>query len=250
MILKRHKDFLNESNTTEYYGYIGKDFVTNLKIGDTLIQHSTWPEGHEGDNGAVDRMSMTVLKVDSDHLVTVDGIGFTMDQLSDMNDDTSETYADFEDSIKETYFDDAGKDEHGFFFIDVYTGSKLYYMYEDQAKNKQVYKDAAKFGMLENNYDDKLAGKGTDLTYLLSQLKELIDGNDSYKAHVKKEGESIVITHETPGMKQKMIIKDNNKPNDFFYISGTDEKGKSIDDMGEQPSETIFVEVSKLFQEL
>jgi hypothetical protein len=63
------------------------------------------------------------------------------------------------------------------------------------------------------------------------------------------DGDKIVVEHEVPEKKQRMILKDNGQQNDFFYISGTDDKGESIDDMGEQPSEVIFVQIAKLFQE-
>lgn len=250
MQLKRHKDFLNESQSPEYYGYIGIDLAKDLKFGDQIIQHSTWPKGEPLDTGEVDKMLQTVLSVDERGFTTVDGIGFSEEDLRAMNDDTSEMYEKYEDDIKETYFEKVGKDEHGIFFIDIYTGSKLYYMYNDDARNKKVFKDAARYNVMENIYDDKLTGKATDLSYLLKQLKELIDKNDSYKANVRKDGDKIVIEHEIPEKKQHMIIKDNGKENDFFFISGTDDKGNSIDDMGEQPAEVIFVQIAKLFQEI
>lgn len=101
----------------------------------------------------------------------------------------------------------------------------------------------------ENIYDDKLSGKINDLSFLLEQLRELIDGNDLYKATVKKEGDKIVIKHEIKEKSQELIIRDNGQQNDFFLMSGTDKNGKSIDDMGEQPSETIFLKISQMFQE-
>ena len=101
----------------------------------------------------------------------------------------------------------------------------------------------------ENIYKQKNNNEINDIKFLLEVLRELIDKNDSYKANVKLVDKEIIISHER-GFKQKLTIKDNGEDNDFFLISGVDENGKNIDDMGQQPTETIFIIIAKLFQEI
>jgi hypothetical protein len=245
MKLKRHKDFLNESLENEYHGYIGKELMKKLPVG-TELKHvyiNDFDPAMNGENGS------TLYKV-SDLGFSVIDIVMNKRELQQYIDDPDKLDEDhYSDDVFDFDYDELDHDERGYHYKDEIHGGKSYFKFADDRKNLDQYKVTNKYKLTENIYDDKLSGKATDLSYLLKQLKELIHNNDSYKANVKMDGDKIVVEHEVPEKKQRMILKDNGQQNDFFYISGTDDKGESIDDMGEQPSEVIFVQIAKLFQE-
>lgn len=244
MILKKYKDFLIESNSKIYYGYLNKDIIQNLKTGDKLIH--TYIKKSNGEDLEIIKDRITTFINSDDEGFTIVDKDLSDSQIKDLinnNDLLSSNY--YYDDHYFIEFSDIKKDSNGVYFKDTIHGGRSYFKYKDDNKNNDHIKTINKFNLYE-----ALGLKGdNNLEYLLKQLKDLIHDNDSYKAIAEKKGNKIIIKHEDSNKSQKIIIKENDNSNDFFVMTGVDKSGKKMDDMGEQPYDTIIIKIAQYFQE-
>jgi len=153
MILKKHKDFINENKEQTYHGYISD--VSQIKVGDILIQYVLFPEG----DISITEVTVNAIGHKSEKWFTTIEKALSLDIINNFNnysikkteeengmDEDDFILMEEDERVIETNYN--GNDSKGFYYIDhQMTGGYSYFKFKDNSKNLDSMKTINKYNL-------------------------------------------------------------------------------------------------------